>query len=90
MNGTSKIGHSRDVPMEIDQAADLELLRDDDVTVSEQEDDGSDFESDSGSSDEGDSGGETPVDGQPSAPALNGHGEFDLVDARMDISTFII
>jgi len=76
--------------MEIDQVADLELLRDDDVSVSEQEDDGSDSESDSGSSDEGDSSGETPVNGQASAPALNGYGEFDLVDARMDINTSII
>lgn len=67
-------------------------LRDDDVTVSEHEDDGSDFESDSGSSDEDedDSGGETPVNGQPSAPAVNGHGEFDLVDARMDINISIV
>ena len=90
MNGTSKNGHSRDVPMEIDGAADLELLHDDDVTFSEQEDDGSDFESDSGSSDEDDSDGETPVNEQSSAPALNGHGEFDLVDARMDINTSIV
>ena len=76
--------------MEIDGAADLELLRDDDVIFSEQEDEGSDFESDSGSSDEDDSGGETPVNEQPSAPALNGHGEFDLVDALMDINTSIV
>jgi hypothetical protein len=92
INGTSKNGHSRDVAMEIDGAADLELLHDDDVTgtVSEQEDDGSDFESDSDSSDEDDSDGEGPVNGQPPAPTLNGHGEIDSVDARMDIDTSVV
>jgi len=92
MNGTSKNGHSRGLPMEIDGAANLELLGDDDVsgTVSEQEDDGSDFESDSGSSDDDDSGDETQVNGQLSAQVLHGNGEIDLVDARMDIDTSIV
>jgi len=72
--------------MEIDAAADLELLHDDVTgTGSEQEDDGSDFESDSGSSDEDDSDGEGPVNGQPSA-----HGEVDPVGTRMDIDTTVV
>jgi hypothetical protein len=93
MNGTPEKDHSQDGTMEVDGVADLELLRDDDIarTDSGQEDDGSDSESDSGSSDEDSSDGEGPAHGQPSAPALNGHGEIgSVVDTRMDIDTSVV
>lgn len=74
--------------MEVDTAANLELLQDSGTgTGSVQDDDGSDSESDSGSSDENDSDGEELVSGQSSAPAFNGHGESHSVDAQMDIET---
>jgi hypothetical protein len=79
--------------MEVDGIADLRLLGNGDVTGngSGQEDDGSDSDSDSGSSDSDDSDGEVSVNGQPSAPALNGHGEVDsIMDARMDIDTPVV
>ena len=88
VNGTSKNGYSLDVDMEVDAAANLELLHDDVTgTGSGQDDDGSDSESDSGSSDEDDSDGEGPVNGQSSAPAFNGHGESDSMDTQMEIDT---